>query len=424
MDGMPWLCSMSSAQWASPLRTLPPPVSKRRFSAVGLVTKKLVGAMASRNKVAAKRIRSASTPSRPRSSIRASSSEPRARYACIVVRNRGLSRQAGSAKRLSPFCGATSDWPSPICRNCRPTLGQLCSNACGCRTAARPRSRSAPATWPRPEPASRPDPRTASAPSAPPASCAAVSARFSRGSAACARRGRSSAACASAAVGGRGCSSAACSSAAFGGRACVRRGCPAAACASAAWVRRAWVRRGCSCAACSCAAFGRRPLAAGLTCWRPLGPVSVSGASPRGVVMIVSPRSSPCLSSYVAEAAAGGSSLTTTSRLPSVWRARKSFLSYFPRWCAAPRRRTPIAPAATASPPGRTGWPLQLGSGGPQDVHAGNWPGHGVDGLRNMSCAPDRVKEPTNGPVIRDLRLYALAVRLREVPGTRCGKTS
>ena len=50
IDGMPWLCSMSPAQWAIPLRTLPPPVSKKRFSAVGLVTKKLVGAMASRNK--------------------------------------------------------------------------------------------------------------------------------------------------------------------------------------------------------------------------------------------------------------------------------------------------------------------------------------------------------------------------------------
>ena len=37
-----------------------------------------------------------------------------------------------------------------------------------------------------------------------------------------------------------------------------------------------------------------RPLAAGFACSRPLGPVSVNGASPRGVVMMVSPRSSPC----------------------------------------------------------------------------------------------------------------------------------
>ena len=265
IDGMPWLCSMSPAQWPTPLRMLPPPVSKKRFRAAGLVKRKLVGAMASRNKLAAKRIRSASTPSRPRPSTKTSSSDPRARYACIAVRNRGFCCQAGSAKRLSPFSGATSDLPSPICRNCRPTLGPLRSKARGCRTAARPRDRSAPATGPRPEPASRPDPRTASAPSAPPASCAASSARFWRASAACARRG--SAACAR-----------------RGSAACACAACASAACASAA----------CASAACACAAFGRRALAAGFACSRPLGPVSVNGASPRGVVIMISPPSSPC----------------------------------------------------------------------------------------------------------------------------------
>ena len=287
IDGMPWLFSMSSAQWASPLRMLPPPVSKKRFSAVGLVSKKLVGAMASRSKLAAKRIRSASTPSRPRLSMKASSSDPRARYACIVVRNRGLSRQAGSAKRLSPFCGAASDLPSPICRNCRPTLGQLCSNARGCRTATWPRNRSAPATWPRPEPASRPGPRTASAPSAPPASCAAVSARFSRGSAACRR-----------------------AAARLRLRRLARARAPARS-----------------------AAFGRRLLAAGLACWRPLGPVSVSGASPRGVVMVLPPRSSRCPVQLRRRGRRRRLIVDTTSRLPPVWRARKSFSSYFPRRC-------------------------------------------------------------------------------------------
>ena len=242
--------------------------------------------------MAAKRIRSASTPSRPRSSMKTSSSDPRARYACSAVRNRGLSRQAGSAKRLSPFCGATSDLPSPICRNCRPTLGPLRSKARGCRMAARPRDRSAPATGPRPEPASRPDPRTASAPSAPPASCAAASARFSRGSAACARRG-----CASAAAPRR-----------------VRLRC----------LRLRRLRLRC---------LRRRPLAAGFACSRPLGPVSVNGASPRGVVMMVSPPSSPCplhlrgggrrrqlIADHDIQAAFGVA-------------ARQGHWSYIPRWC-------------------------------------------------------------------------------------------
>jgi hypothetical protein len=120
--------------------------------------------------------------------------------------------------------------------------------------------------------------------------------------------------------------------------------------------------------------------------------------------MIVSPRSSSCLSGYVAKAAAGASSLTTTSRLPSEWRARKSFSPYFPRRCwwtgkaLAGSRATAVAIARE----------------------------HAVfhDAIGYPSGAPEPAKEPTNGPVTRDLRLYALAVRLREVPGTRYGKTS
>jgi len=70
----------------------------------------------------------------------------------------------------------------------------------------------------------------------------------------------------------------------------------------------------------------------------------------------------------VAEAAAGGSSLTATSRLPPAWRARKSFSPYLP--AAAPQRSpSPASARCPATPPATR--PVLL----------------------------ERAKEPTNGPV-------------------------
>ena len=306
IDGMPWLCSMSPAQWAIPLRTLPPPVSKKRFSAVGLVSKKLVGAMASRNKS----LRSASArPPRPpgrgcrrrrraQTRGRDTPASPSGTGGCLARPDRRSACPPSAA--LPRICPARSAGTAG-----RPwAAAQQRLRLLHGRLAERPQC-----TRDRAEagPASRPDPRTASAPSAPPASCAASSARFSRGSAACARRG-------------------------------------------------------CSSIACASAALGRRPLAAGFACFRPLGPVLVNGASPCGVVMILSPRSSRCPLQLRRGGRRRRLIADTTSRLPPAWRARKSFSSY---------------------------------------IH---------------SCPPDRVNEPTNGTVIRDLRLCAAAARLREVP--------
>jgi len=68
----------------------------------------------------------------------------------MVARNRGFCCQAWSAKRLSPFFGATSDRPRAILTSSWPRPGTVRSTACGWCAATWPRKRRAPAASRRP----------------------------------------------------------------------------------------------------------------------------------------------------------------------------------------------------------------------------------------------------------------------------------
>src|SRR3954452_9283241 len=102
-----------------PRTTLAPPVSMTAFTDSGFRTGTLLGARASTRFVAVNRMRSSSCQSRSASSMSSQAVRAVARWACMARRSSGLPAQAGSAKRLSFFPGASSELPAatfPISR--------------------------------------------------------------------------------------------------------------------------------------------------------------------------------------------------------------------------------------------------------------------------------------------------------------------